>query len=268
MDLTLISILAIIQGITEFLPISSSAHLALAPSFLGYEDPGLTVDAFLHLGTVFAALIYFRKDIFELTKGLFSSGNSQNDYKKLAIGIIIATLPVLVVGFFAKDFFSSYPLLRSKKFIAFTLTAGAILMLAGEIYSKKLTKHKNLFESNFLAMFFIGCMQALALFPGVSRSGSTIAAALFCGIHKTESARLAFLVGLPAITAAGLLSIKELVSLDGFDMASSMPALSLGFLLSFLSGYFAIDFLLKFLKNQSLISFVVYRIALAIILLF
>lgn len=267
MDLTLISILAVIQGITEFLPISSSAHLALAPSFLGYEDPGLTVDAFLHLGTVFAALIYFRKDIVELCKGFFGKSDSPNNYKKLALEIIIATIPVLVIGFFGKDFFANYPLLRSRKFIAFTLTAGAILMLAGEFYSKKLKQHKNLFESNMLSMFFIGCMQALALFPGVSRSGSTIAAALFCGIHKTDSARLAFLVGLPAITAAGLLSIKELVSLESFDMASSIPALSIGFLLSFLSGYFAIDFLLKFLKNQSLISFVVYRIILAVFLI-
>ena len=109
MDLLTISLLAIIQGITEFLPISSSGHLALAPKLFGFTDPGLAVDAFLHLGTLFAALIYFRKDILEMILGLFSFGKNgkqeTSQYRKLALEIMVATIPVIVIGFFFKDFF-------------------------------------------------------------------------------------------------------------------------------------------------------------------
>lgn len=263
MDFLTISLLAIIQGITEFLPISSSGHLALAPKLFGFTDPGLAVDAFLHLGTLFAAIIYFRKDIIEMLLGLIGK-NPQ--HKKLALEIMVATIPVVIVGFLFKDFFSDYPLLRDVKFIAFTLAAGAVLLWISEIYSKKLSKHKNIFESNFLSMFFVGCMQTLALFPGMSRSGSTIMGALFTGIAKEDSARLAFLVGLPAIAAAGLLSVKDLIEADGNLVYSSGSILGLGFVLSFVSGYLAIDFMIKFLKTQSVISFVIYRIILAVIL--
>ncbi len=273
MDLITISLLAIIQGITEFLPISSSGHLALAPKLFGFTDPGLAVDAFLHLGTLFAALIYFRKDILEMILGLVSFGkkdaaasNTTSPYRKLALEIIVATIPVMLIGFLFKDFFSESALLRSTKFIAFTLAFGGILMLVAENYSRKLTEHKNIFQSNFLSMFFIGLMQTLALFPGMSRSGSTITGALFTGIQKADSARLAFLVGLPAITAAGLLAMKDLME-AGVDL-DSLNILGVGFILSFVSGYFAIDFMIKFLKTKSLIGFVVYRLMLAAILLF
>lgn len=272
MDLITISLLAIIQGITEFLPISSSGHLALAPKLFGFTDPGLAVDAFLHLGTLFAALIYFRKDILEMIVGLFSFGkneekSSASQYRKLALEIMVATIPVIVIGFVFKDFFSSSLLLRSTKFIAFTLAGGGVLMLIAENYSRKLSEHKNIFQSNFLAMFFIGVMQMLALFPGMSRSGSTITGALFTGIQKADSARLAFLIGLPAITAAGLLAIKDLMNAGSVNIGS-LNILGLGFLLSFVSGYFAIDFMIKFLKTKSLIGFVIYRLLLAALLLF
>ncbi len=271
MDLLSISLLAIIQGITEFLPISSSGHLALAPKLFGFTDPGLAVDAFLHLGTLFAALIYFRKDILEMIYGLFSFGENGKQetaqYRKLALEIMVATIPVIVIGFLFKDFFSSSLLLRSTKFIAFTLAGGGVLMLVAENYSRKLNEHKTIFQSNFLAMFFIGLMQTLALFPGMSRSGSTITGALFTGIQKADSARLSFLVGLPAITAAGLLAIKDLMDAGSMNIGS-LNILGLGFLLSFVSGYFAIDFMIKFLKTKSLMGFVIYRLILAALLLF
>ena len=269
-----ITILSIIQGLTEFLPVSSSGHLVLAPRLFGFADPGLAVDAFLHLGTLFAAVIYFREDILLMLKALLLSLRSRKGgdaaiqsevmkiHHKLAIGILLASLPAVFIGLNFKEFFET-PFVRSVDFVAYMLIAGAVLMLISELY---FGAEKNITVLGKRGMFFIGLMQCLALFPGVSRSGSTIAGGLFLGLKKDEAARFSFLLGLPVIAGAGALAIKDLLE-TGLGADLNIQVLALGFFVSFISGYFAIDFLLKFLKKQSLVWFVVYRIALAVTLI-
>jgi len=257
-----IIVLALIQGITEFLPISSSGHLVILPKLMNFKDPGLAVDAFLHLGTLLAAVIYFRTEVFNLSKSLLFTGDKEQ--RKLSFGIFVATIPAVLCGFLLKDTLLDTDLLRSVDFVALTLAGGAFLMWL--VDRKSQANSKLLLQISTWQIFLIGCAQALALFPGVSRSGATIVACLLCGLNRSDSARFAFLVGLPAIGGAGLLALKDLFSASS-DLIFQPQVLAIGFLVSFLSGYVAIDFLIKFLKTQSLIVFVVYRILMALVLL-
>ena len=251
-------ILSLIQGLTEFLPVSSSGHLILVPKLLNLENFGLAFDAFLHLGTLFAVLIYFRKDVVHLIMGTLGL---KKTYSKLAWGIFFATLPVVALGFGFKEFFES-SFVRSIDFVAYTLIAGSILIYVAEKFFKST---KNISELGFMQIIFIGLMQCLALMPGMSRSGSTIAAGIFTGLKKDEAARFSFLLGLPAIAGAGLLAVKDM--LESPELNLSYFDLGLGFVLSFISGFLAIEFLLKFLQTKSLTVFVVYRIIIAALLL-
>jgi undecaprenyl-diphosphatase len=252
-------ILALIQGLTEFLPVSSSGHLILVPKLLNLENFGLAFDAFLHLGTLFAVIIYFRKDVLNLIKGSLGIDKS---YSKLSYGILFATIPVVLIGFGFKEFFES-SLVRSIDMVAYTLIAGSVLIFVAEKY---FLTSKDIKQLGFMQMLFVGLMQCLALLPGMSRSGSTIAAGIFAGLKKDEAARFSFLLGLPAIAGAGLLAVKDMLEAGNFEL--SFFELGLGFFLSFISGYLAIDFLLKFLKTQSLTIFVAYRILIAVLLIF
>ncbi len=257
-----IIILAVIQGLTEFLPISSSAHLVIAPKLCGFCDPGLDVDAFLHLGTLAATLIYFRKEVLVMFKSFISNNPTE---RKLAIGILIATIPVIAIGFGFKAFWGS-EMIRSTMSIVITLLLGSVLMYCADAFTKKRQEHKPIEDLSIKEIFFVGLMQTLALFPGVSRSGSTISAGLFTGLSRDSAARFSFLVGLPAVAGAGLLALKDLAE-GGLNSDSSIIPLFLGFITSFIVGYLAIDFMIKFLKNHNLMGFIVYRVVLAIFLL-
>ncbi|MDD9897631.1 MAG: undecaprenyl-diphosphatase UppP [Candidatus Melainabacteria bacterium] len=258
-----ITILSIIQGLTEFLPVSSSGHLALAPRLLGLHEFGLDMDAFLHLGTLFAAVIYFRSEIIAMLKS-FVSEDKVN--RKLALAILLATIPAVVIGFGFKDFFGSN-LVRSSSGIAITLVLGSILMWFADNFSKKNSQNKDIKELGYKEIFFIGLMQCLALFPGTSRSGATISAGLFMNLNREQAARFSFIVGLPAIAGAGLLALKDLLSSPVMHAGLDYTSLGLGFLLSFISGYFAIDFMIKFLRERSLTWFIVYRLIIAALVL-
>lgn len=251
-------ILALIQGLTEFLPVSSSGHLILIPKLFHLQNFGLDFDAFLHIGTLFAVVVYFRDDILNLIKGFLGIDKS---YSKLSYGILFATIPVVLIGLGFKDFFET-ELIRSIDFVAYMLIIGSVLMLVAE---KFFSSTKDMKELGLMQMIFVGLVQCLALFPGMSRSGSTIAAGIFSGLKKEEAARFSFLLGLPAIAGAGLLAIKDMLEAGALELG--MAELSLGLLISFVSGYLAIDFLLKFLKNQSLTIFVIYRVVMAIVLI-
>ena len=256
-----IIILALIQGVTEFLPISSSGHLVILPKLLNFKDPGLAFDAFLHLGTLLAAVIYFRAEVLSLCKSLWMNGDKE--MRKLSFGIFIATIPAVACGILMKETLLQTELLRSTDFVATTLALGAVVMWL--VDQRATSNAKSLLQITTWQIFLIGCAQALALFPGVSRSGATIVACLLCGLNRSDSARFAFLVGLPAIGGAGVLAIKDLLS-AGPEMNFEVQVLAAGFLISFLSGYVAIDFLIKFLKTQSLNAFVIYRILMAVAL--
>lgn len=264
-----IILLSIIQGLTEFLPVSSSAHLALAPRLLGLTEYGLDMDAFLHLGTLFAAIIYFRKEILAMLSSFViastakpSNAESKAINRKLALAILLATIPAVIIGFSFKDFFGS-DLVRSSYGIAITLVLGSLLMFIADHYAKQQTQNKEISELGYTEIFFIGIMQCLALFPGVSRSGSTISAGLFASLNREQAARFSFIVGLPAIGGAGLLALKDLLTSPIMETSLDYQELGIGFLVSFISGYLAIDFMIKFLKNHSLTWFIVYRIILA-----
>ncbi len=254
MDHLQIVVLGLVQGLTEFLPISSSAHLVLVPKLLGWQEHGLDFDAFLHLGTLAAVLVYFYKDLVDIAL----------HKRHMAVAILVGTLPAVLLGFGAKSYFASEAV-RSVASICITLVLGSLLMVFADIYSNVRSEFKSSHDLKILDTLWIGCAQALALFPGVSRSGATISAGLFSGLKREEAARFSFLLGVPAIAGAGLLAVKDMLE-TGVQLSYS--SLGLGFIVSAVSGYLAIDFLIKFLKTQSLRGFVIYRVVLAALLYF
>ena len=254
MDLLQVIVLGLVQGLTEFLPISSSGHLVLVPKLLGWQEHGLDFDAFLHLGTLAAVLVYFRKDLIEIVL----------HKRRLGIAIVIGTLPAVLLGFGAKTYFASEAV-RSITSISITLVLGSLLMILADIYYVSRETFKSQADLKILDVLWIGCAQALALFPGVSRSGASISAGLFSGMRREEAARFSFLLGVPAIAGAGLLAVKDMAE-TGIHL--DYLSLGIGFVISAISGYLAIDFLIKFLKTQSLRGFVIYRVVLAALLYF
>lgn len=233
-------ILGVIQGITEFLPISSSGHLIIFESFFGLNvEELLDFDIALHMGTLLAILIYFRKDIWDLLT--FKN-------PKLIKFLLIATIPAVVLGFTFKDAIEEA--LRSPTSVSILMITVGILFLLPETLFVKKRGNLNLPKS-----ILIGFAQSLALMPGVSRSGATILSGTWLGLSREEAARFSFLLGSIAIFGAGILATKDL---DQVTIESSV--LAAGFAASFIAGIFSIGFLMKFLKKYSLKVFGVYRI--------
>ena len=261
MDVFQVIILALVQGLTEFLPISSSAHLILPSQLLGWDDQGLAFDVVVHLGTLSAVTLYFRKDIVQLSRGWLLTGFSRtpDPQGRLAWCIIIATLPAGLAGFLGNDWIEAN--LRSTRVIAYT-TIGFGLLLG---LADKLGKgSKGLTELTLMAVVCIGLAQALALIPGTSRSGITITAALLLGFQRMDAARFSFLLSIPLILAAGGLKTLELLQ-------SSMPVdwlvLLLGFVVSAISAWVCIYYFLFFINRIGMMPFVVYRLLLGALLL-
>ncbi|MBA4336947.1 undecaprenyl-diphosphatase UppP [bacterium] len=253
--------LGILQGITEFLPISSSGHLVIGESLLGLEVESLkSFDVVVHLGTFAAIIIYFWKDVVGLFKGLFSyiglmkKSSSNKEYQSLIAYIIIGTLPAIIIGLSMGDAIDF--VFRN------TFYVGLWMIIVGEVFLLSewaLKKFKNEEGLNWKKALFIGMAQAVALIPGVSRSGSTIAAGLFQGITREKAARFSFLLALPAILGAGLLTgIKEVKSGE-FNV--EFAPLIVGFVSAAVAGFASVYFLMKFLKNHSLNVFAYYLFA-------
>lgn len=233
-------LLGVIQGITEFLPISSSGHLIIFESFFGLNvEELLDFDIALHMGTLLAILIYFRKDIWDLIT--FKN-------PKLMKLLLIATIPAVLLGFTFKDTIED--LLRSPISVSILMIiVGILFILPENLFMKKRG------ELNLKKSILIGFAQSLALMPGVSRSGATILSGTWLGLSREEAARFSFLLGSIAIFGAGILAAKDL---DQVTIQTSV--LTSGFLASFIAGLFSIGFLMKFLKKYSLKIFGVYRI--------
>lgn len=243
MDLLSAILLGLIQGLTEFLPISSTGHLILFANFMNIPSK-LSFDAFIHLGSFLAIVVYFRKDLNEIWR-----------YKKL---ILLSAIPGGIAGLTLGHIIESY--FRTPDKVAIMLLVMTLPMLLGEKFgSKKIT----IGDLGSVRAFFIGLAQALALLPGTSRSGITISAGLLVGLRREESAKFSFLAGAPLILGAGLYEGLKLIREDTIlvDVAFA------GFLSSTLSSFLAILFLLKFLKNHTLTLFIVYRLILGIIIL-
>ena len=260
-------LLGIIQGFTEFLPISSTAHLKVVPYYLGWNDPGASISAALQLGSVFAIFFYFRRDISSIIKSFFLIFTHRKLFKdedtKLATYIVLASIPILVLGSFVKLFWVGFTdsYFRSLFSIAIVSILMSLLMLLSENYG---TRKKLFNDIKLRDIILLGISQSLAIFPGVSRSGITLTSALFSGIERKTAARLSFLVGIPAISISGFV---ELFTLHRTSSAIDILPLIIGIISSFFSSLIAIDFLLKFLAKNNTLIFVFYRLAFGIFIL-
>ncbi|MBE9161451.1 MULTISPECIES: undecaprenyl-diphosphate phosphatase [Microcoleaceae] len=260
-------VLGIVQGLTEFLPISSSAHLKVVPIALGWGDPGVVYTAVIQLGSIVAVLWYFWKDLTNITLGAVNAV-VQRDYKsqefKMALGIALGTIPIVFFGLLIKIFvpdFDKSPL-RSLASIAIASIFMSLLLAIAEKIGKRDRTYENLTVQDGILM---GLGQAMALIPGCSRSGSTLTAGLFLGLERAAAARFSFLLGIPAITLAGLVELKGALS-SGIDSAG-LVALIVGTISAFVFSYLSIAWLMKFLQTQNTWVFVWYRLAFGVAIL-
>ena len=259
MEMLQIIILGIIQGLTEFLPVSSSGHLILTPLILNFNDQGLALDAILHLGTLMAIFIFFKKDLLGIFLGLF---DRRKDSYGLAWSIIAASIPAGLAGFFFADWIESN--LRNPIFVAINLLIWSAVFYIADRSAKYHNKtQSNLQELPPLKIFLIGCAQAIALLPGTSRSGITIAAGLLSKLNPVAATRFSFLLGTPIIFAAGLHKLITFISQPTPLQSFTHLYLLTGLSISFLVGLIAIKLLLKIVEKVGLLPFIIYRIALA-----
>ena len=254
-------ILGVIQGVTEFLPISSSAHLIILPWFLQWEPFGLTFDLALHLGTLLSLFVYFRRDI----HGLLSEirvGREGDFLNSNTIRLAIGSMPIAIFGFIAIQL--GVEGLRSPMVTAGNLFLFGFLLWLADHFGNKM---KSLGSLGRWDALLIGLGQALAIMPGVSRSGITITIALLLGFRRPDSARFAFLLGIPAISMAVMGKIPEFLAGDA-SYPIEIPILLLGILTSFITGLICIQSLLRFLQNKSMTVFLLYRSLLAVAIFF
>ena len=259
--------LGIIQGFTEFLPISSTAHLKVLPYFFGWNDPGVSFSASVQLGSAVAIIYYFRNQISLIIDSFFSilkhRKGFKDDHSRLSIYIFVASIPIFVFGLLIKIYWPNYSEsnVRGLFSIAVTSIFMALLLALSEIYGKR---NKLFADVNLNDVILLGFAQSLALFPGVSRSGITLTSALFSGIERQTAARLSFLVGIPAISISGLV---ELLSLFRVSSVIDIIPIIIGIISSFFSSILAIDLFLKFLSKNNTLVFVYYRLAFGVFIL-
>lgn len=250
-------VLGTVQGLTEFLPISSSAHLVLVPFFLGWTDPGLAFDVALHVGTLCAILIFFRREWVEILEDLVGTRRKSGVTWKL---LVIGTIPGMVAGLLvekqAEEFF------RNPLLIAATLSLFAILLWYWDSHGKK---NRSLSEALARDALIVGLAQALAIVPGVSRSGVTITAALFVGLERSSAVRFSFLLSAPIIGGAGILKAPSIFTTLAAG-GSQAVAVLLGFATSLFAGLVAIGFLTTIARTRTFNGFVVYRLLLAAVI--
>ena len=260
MDILQIIVLALVQGLTEFLPISSSAHLILVPILTGWDDQGLAFDVAVHVGTLTAVVIYFRKEISQMFFAwLASLKGKHTEDSRLAWGVLIGTIPVGLAGLLFKDFISGN--LRTELVIAATTIIFGLLLWFADWSGKRNRDEHSL---SLKDIFIIGCAQAIALIPGTSRSGITITAGLMLGLTAQAAARFSFLLSIPVITLAGGVETMDYLAVASLD---DMSDLIIGALISAVSAYLCIHYFLILLERIGMTPFVVYRLALGIGLL-
>lgn len=261
MDLLQIVLLALIQGLTEFLPISSSAHLALAPVVMGIEDQGLAFDIAVHLGSLLAVIIYFRKELTQVTAdtaGHYLMQREATQNSKLGMAIIIATIPIVIFGGLKTVLDIEF---RSPVLIAvMSIVFGLLLWWA----DTKPRRHRDMNDYSFRDALIIGFFQVLAILPGTSRSGITMTAALMLGFTRTAASHFSFLLAVPTILmSAGVVILDILKSDDRLDI----NAMLIGAVFSFVFAYLAIHYFLKLIETTGMLPYIIYRMLLGVILL-
>jgi undecaprenyl-diphosphatase len=255
-------VLGLVQGLTEFLPISSSGHLRIVPALLGWEDPGAAFTAVIQLGTMAAVLLYFRHDLWRIAKAFIRElrvpFRQRSHEANLGWFIVLGTIPISVFGVIFSDQIESGA--RDLYLIGSALILFSFVMLAAERFG---ARRREITELHARDGAFIGFAQALALIPGVSRSGATISAGLFRGFDRAAAARYSFLLSVPAVVLSGLYELRDI----GEGETASAAATVIATLAAFVSGYAAIAWLLRYLASHTLDIFVAYRIPLGILVL-
>ena len=255
-------VLGLVQGLTEFLPISSSGHLLIVPAFAGWDDPGAAFTAVIQLGTMAAVLLFFRVDLIRIARAWLAELRipfaRRSTEANLGWFIILGTIPISIFGFLFRNQIESGA--RSLYLVGSMLIAFSLVMLAAERYSRR---DRPLQEINGRDGVFIGIWQAFALIPGVSRSGATISAGLFRNFDRTAAARYSFLLSVPAVVLSGLFELKDI----GGGGSAGAGATAVATLLAFVVGYASIAFLLRYLTTHSTMVFVVYRVVLGTVVL-
>jgi len=254
--------LGAIQGITEFLPISSSGHLIILEKLFGLNVESLKgFDVSLHIGTLLAILVYFREDVLNMLKAIFHivmfKFNKYNEYTKLIAFIFIGTIPAIIVGGTIGGYIDE--IFRDARVVGAVMAITSLLFFYAEYIGKKSKKE----EMTGLKAFFIGLFQMLALIPGVSRSGATISGGLINKMNREKAARFSFLLGIPVIAGAGLLTAFHTAKDNAFAVAE-LDHMIAGFVVSFIVGLLVISFLMKYLKKHSLNVFAYYRLIVGI----
>ncbi len=254
-------ILALIQGLTEFLPISSSAHLILFPRLMGWNDQGLAFDVAVHVGTLGAVVIYFRRELLTMGRDWAASLASRRltAEARLAWGVLLGTIPVGLCGLLLKDYVETT--LRSPLVIAVATVAFGLLLWWADRRGRRLRDEHSLTLGDIL---FIGVAQAVALIPGTSRSGITITAGLMLGLTRAAAARFSFLLSIPVIALAGLLEVRDLVQAGG---PLPLTDLALGAVASGVTAYLVIHYFLRLLEQVGMLPFIIYRLVLGVVLL-
>jgi undecaprenyl-diphosphatase len=255
-------VLGIVQGLTEFLPISSTAHLRIVPAFLGWEDPGAAFTAVVQLGTMAAVLLYFRQDLWRIATAWFASLRDPTRRQELdaRMGwyIGLGTIPIAVFGFLFKDPIESGA--RDLYLIGTMLIVAGLVLFAADITSRR---ERDLTTLSSRDGWIIGFAQAAALIPGVSRSGATISAGLYLGLDREAAARYSFLLSVPAVVLSGLFELRKI---GGEGATGAVPTI-VATILAFIVGYLSIAFLLRWITRHNLSVFVAYRIALGVLVL-
>lgn len=262
MDIIQSIIIGIVQGLTEFLPVSSSAHLVFVPYLLGTES-SLAYDTLLHIGTLVAVVVYFWNDLLHMIKSFLSSltdiprgrlisGIREDKFKKLAWFIIIGSIPAGLAGILLKDFFEG--LFNNIPAVGFFLIITGILLYSSEMISRKISKKSGVKEMNVKNSLIIGVAQACSIAPGISRSGATISTGLFLGLERELAARFSFLLSIPAILGAALVQIKDISSLMDMTTGAALA----GFIAAIITGYLAIKIVLKLITEKNLLIFAYY----------
>ncbi len=260
MSIEQIIVLAIVQGISEFLPISSSGHLILVPEIMGWADQGLLTDVMVHMGSFAAVVVYFRTDIWQLIiGGLNLLRGNVTLYGKLAIYIVVATVPAVIFGLYVKKT-GLIDSVRGAQIVGWNAIIFGLLMYVADRFS---SAKKIMEDMKISPAILIGIAQAIAIIPGTSRSGITMTAARALGYSRPEAARFSFLLGIPAIAGAGVLVLGDAISKG--EVISSDALITGG--LTFFTALAAITFLMKLLKTVTFLPFVIYRLVLGVVLL-
>jgi undecaprenyl-diphosphatase len=251
-------ILALVQGLTEFLPVSSSGHLVLVPRLFGWADQGLAFDVAVHVGTLLAVLTYFRRDLLPLIRGLFAwlDGDRQDAQGRLAVNLLLGTIPVGLVGLLFSGWIEQN--LRSPFVVAFQLAVFGVVLFLVDRHGRR---SRGEFEVTLPQAMLIGLGQALALVPGTSRSGITMTMGLLSGLTREAAARFAFLLSIPGIGMAGAYEGYKLYS--GEVARVAVPEMLIGVVVSALVGFACIHYFLRFIAKIGFAPFMVYRLVLA-----